>query len=76
MSGDVTVRLPESVGVHAATARNVSGHVVVDGRDYGATRGRLVGSFDAVVGDGACHVHVTTVSGERHACCARTGSRY
>lgn len=62
VSGDVTVRLPAGLGV-SVDGRNVSGRVLVDGRDEGA-RGPGGGSFHAVVGDGACHVRTTTVSGD------------
>ncbi len=62
VSGDVTIRLPAALGV-SVDGRNVSGRVVVDGRDHGA-KGPGGGAFRAVVGDGACHVRATTVSGD------------
>ena len=62
VSGDVTIRLPAALGV-SVDGRNVSGRVVVDGRDHGA-KGPGGGVFRAVVGDGACHVRATTVSGD------------
>lgn len=62
VSGDVTVRVPAGLGLEV-TGRSVSGRVVVDEAESGAS-GPGGGSFARVVGDGACHVRVTTVSGD------------
>ena len=61
VSGDMTVRLPEGMGVGVA-ARSVSGRVVVDGEAH-AGEGQLTGSVDVRRGDGSCRIHATTVSG-------------
>lgn len=61
VSGDVTLRLPEGKGLRV-TGSSVSGRLVVDGQEYGGTTpGRR--TVDTRGGDGACHVQVTTVSG-------------
>jgi DUF4097 and DUF4098 domain-containing protein YvlB len=62
VSGDVTVRLPADLGV-SLDGRSVSGRVVVDGFDR-AAKGPGGGAFHAQVGDGACRVRATTVSGD------------
>jgi hypothetical protein len=61
VSGDVTLRLPAGKGVRV-TGQSVSGRLVVDGQEYGNGKpGRR--NVDVESGDGTCHVHVTTVSG-------------
>lgn len=62
VSGDVTLRLPAGLGV-TVEGRSVSGRVVVDGRDH-AAKGPGGGAFHVEVGDAACRVRVTTVSGD------------
>lgn len=62
VSGDVTVRVPATVGLEV-TGRSVSGRVVVDEAEGGSTQPGG-GSFARVVGDGSCHVRATTVSGD------------
>ncbi len=61
VSGDTTVRLPDDLGVTVA-ARIVSGRVVVDGQAR-TGEGPITGNVDVLVGDGACRVRVTAVSG-------------
>ncbi|HEY3438423.1 MAG TPA: DUF4097 family beta strand repeat-containing protein [Actinotalea sp.] len=61
VSGDVTVRVPDTLGMSVA-ARTVSGRVVVDGAEQGGT-GPLRGVVDVVTGDGSCRLQVRTVSG-------------
>ena len=61
VSGDVTVRVPQGLGV-AVAARTVSGRVVVDGQEVPG-EGPIHGSVDIMTGDGACRLHVKTVSG-------------
>lgn len=61
VSGDVTVRLPADLGV-TVSARSVSGRVVVDGQER-LGDGPVRGSVDIATGDGACRLHVKTVSG-------------
>ncbi len=61
VSGDVTVRLPEDLGV-AVSAKSVSGRVVVDGEAH-AGQGQVTGSVAVVRGDGACRLQTKTVSG-------------
>ncbi len=61
VSGAVTTRLPEGVGVQVR-AQSVSGRVVVDGVDH---KGSKPGSASVdQSGDGTCHLSVTTVSGD------------
>lgn len=61
VSGDITIRLPEGVGV-GVEAKAVSGRVVVDGRDHTAGRpGRT--RFDERSGGTGCYVTSTSVSG-------------
>jgi hypothetical protein len=61
VSGDVTVRLPEGLGVTVA-AKSVSGRVVVDGEAHTGD-GYVTGSVDVVRGDGAVRLSTKTVSG-------------
>ncbi len=61
VSGDITLRLPATMGVHV-TGQSVSGRVVVDGREYGGRPGSR--TVDVASGDGTCHVQVSTVSGD------------
>jgi len=61
VSGDITVRLPEGVGL-GVEAKAVSGRVVVDGVDYtGGRPGRT--HIDTRQGGSGCYATVTTVSG-------------
>jgi len=62
VSGAVTARLPEGVGVQVR-AQSVSGRVVVDGVDH---KGSMPGTatVDQPSDGGVCHLSVTTVSGD------------
>ena len=61
VSADATVRVPAGLGLSVG-GQSVSGRVVVDGVDH-RNHGPGGGSFAATVGDGACRVRVSTVSG-------------
>lgn len=61
VSGDVTVRLPEGLGVGVA-ATSVSGRVVVDGEAHRG-EGPVTGSVSVERGDAACRITSRTVSG-------------
>ncbi|WP_448059602.1 DUF4097 family beta strand repeat-containing protein [Cellulomonas hominis] len=61
VSGDVTVRLPEGLGL-SVDARSVSGRVVVDGEERGSRSPGQV-TVDMRSADATCFVSVKTVSG-------------
>ncbi|MCL2090782.1 MAG: DUF4097 domain-containing protein [Micrococcales bacterium] len=62
VSGAVTARLPEGVGVQVRV-QSVSGRVVVDGVDYKSSMPGAA-TVDQPGDSGTCHLSVTTVSGD------------